>query len=482
MDSLYYKDLLIYYEGKLRVRPAILYNQLKFGKGELYSQSKHAPTQIAINNLDIFRYTTFRHTPQDTLPTCDTMNVMISATYDYPLNGALEVRATANDDRYAGPGALLNLTRRNAFGGGEVITASVYGTYEWNTGRKNIRHTGVINNYETGVKGSILFPRLLLPQIGRRTYNFLDATHLDWDVSLRNRARYYTMMKLGGSLSYEFRPNAIRRHVFTPFKWVFDKLQTTTQAFDSIVARNPSLSQSLQNQFIPSIGYSYTLDNAAVRDDRSKTWWRFTVSEAGNIISGIYALFGTSPQGSNVLLGNPYAQYLKATSELRYNYYIDRNQRLVMRLGGGIIYSYGNSTAAPYNERFYVGGANSIRAFTIRSIGPGRFRPDADNRYAYIDQNGDWKVEGNIEYRGRLGGNLDIAVFIDAGNVWSLREDETRPGGTFRWKHLLNDIALGTGIGFRYDMDLLVFRLDIGYALHFPYDTRKLSDNPAAPS
>ncbi|MDR1524260.1 MAG: BamA/TamA family outer membrane protein [Tannerella sp.] len=470
-DSVYYKDLLICYEGKLRVRPSVLYDQLQFGKGDLYSLAKQAETQTAINRLDIFRFTEFQYAPKDTTLACDTMNVRINTLYDYPLNGVFEVRATVNDNNYAGPGASLNLTRRNAFGGGEVLTASIYGAYEWNTGAKNIRNTGVINNYGTGIKGNIQFPRLVLPQIGKRAYDFSASTYLDFDIGVLNRAKYYTMLRFEGSLSYEFVPNPIRRHVFTPFRLAFNRLQETTRDFDSIVAFNPSLSQSLENQFIPSIGYSYTLDNSSVREERNKTWWRFTVSEAGNLVSGIYALFGRKPGKQNAIFGNPYAQFLKATTELRYNYYIDRNQRLAMRIGGGIIYSYGNSEVAPWNERFYAGGANSIRAFTIRGIGPGRFRPDPENVYAYIDQNGDWKLEGNIEYRGRLVGDLDIAIFLDAGNVWLLRSDKTRPGGIFEWKHFLNDIALGTGLGFRYDMDMLVFRFDVGYALHFPYDT-----------
>jgi outer membrane protein assembly factor BamA len=479
-DSIYYKDLLIRYEGKLRIRPSILYDQLKFETGELYSLDKQTATQTAINRLDAFRFTEFRYAPTDTTLTCDTMNVRINALYDYPLNGAFEVRATVNDNHYAGPGASLNLTRRNAFGGGEVFTSSVYGAYEWNTGDKNIRHTGVINNYETGIKGNILFPRLVLPRIGKRAYNFSASTHLDFDIGVLNRAKYYTMLRFGGSLSYEFVPNPIRQHVFTPLRLTFNKLWKTTQDFDSIVYFNTSLSQSLEDQFIPSIGYSYTLDNASLREERNKTWWRFTISEAGNLVSGAYALFGKKSNGQNAIFGNPYAQFLKVTTELRYNHYIDRNQRLAMRIGGGIIYSYGNSSVAPYNERFYVGGANSIRAFTIRSIGPGRFRPDPDYVYAYIDQNGDWKLEGNIEYRGRLVGNLDIAVFLDAGNVWLLRDDVLRPGGTFQWKHFPNDIALGTGLGFRYDMDMIIFRLDIGYALHFPYDTRNAYDSSDA--
>ena len=472
-DSIRYKDLMIHYEGKLRVRPKILYDQLKFKHGDLYSMRLQTETQTAVNRLDIFRFTDIQHTPTDTTRINDTMRVRINAFYDYPLDVVLEAKATVNDNHYAGPGTSFSLVRRNAFGGGELITGSIYGLNEWNTGRKLFDNTGFINNFTFGVKGDIMFPRLVLPQIGKRAYDFSAVTHLDLDFSISNRASYYRRLMFGGSLNYEFHPNYIRSHTFTPFKLVFNKLQKTTQDFDDIVHLNPSLFQSLQDQFIPSIGYSYSLGNDLIEDERNKTRWNFYVSEAGNLVSGAYALFGEKfTQKDKSVLGNPYAQFLKITTELRYNRYLARNRRLAMRAAGGIIYSYGNSVVAPYQERFYIGGANSIRAFTIRSIGPGRFKPDANNPYSYIDQNGDWKVEGNIEYRGSFVGDLDIAFFLDAGNIWLLREDESRPGGALKWKHLLTDIAVGTGIGFRYDMKVLVFRVDFGYALHFPYDTR----------
>jgi outer membrane protein assembly factor BamA len=479
-DSIYYKDLLIYYEGKLRVRPGVLYDQLQFQRGDLYSLQKQTQTQAAINRLDNFRFTEFQYMPKDTLRISDTMNLRINMSYDYPLNGVFEVKATVNGDDYAGPGASLSLIRRNLFGGGETLTSSVYGLYEWNTGRSIIENTGYINNYEVGVKADIAFPRLVLPRIGKKAYDFSATTHLNLEVSNLNRTRYFRTLSFGGGLSYEFQPSPIRHHSFTAFKLEFDKLQSTTQAFDSIAYLNPSLYQSMEDQFIPSVGYAYTLDNSSLRKEGSRTWWRFSISEAGNLISGAYAAFGRKfDEKGKSLLGNPYSQFLKAVTELRYNRYIDRNRRLAMRIGGGVIYSYGNSAMAPYNERFYVGGASSIRAFMIRSIGPGRFRPNPDNPYAYIDQNGDWKLEANIEYRRRLVGELELATFLDAGNIWLMREDETRPGSTFQWKYFGNDIAFGTGIGFRYDMDMLVFRFDIGYALHFPYDTRDLDENGA---
>ena len=173
------------------------------------------------------------------------------------------------------------------------------------------------------------------------------------------------------------------------------------------------------------------------------------------------------------LMGNPFSQFAKLSTELRYTFNISRRQSLAMRVMGGIAYAYGNASVVPYSEQFYVGGANSIRAFTIRSIGPGRYHSDEDNQYSYIDQTGDVKFEANIEYRFNIFGDLHGAVFLDAGNVWLVRPDEARPGAEFTLKKFYENIALGTGFGLRYDLDILVLRLDMGIGLHAPYDTGK---------
>ena len=136
---------------------------------------------------------------------------------------------------------------------------------------------------------------------------------------------------------------------------------------------------------------------------------------------------------------------------------------------GGLGYAYGNSSVMPYSEQFYIGGANSIRAFTIRSIGPGSYHQKSDNKTAYLDQTGDIKLEGNIELRFKIAGSLNGAIFLDAGNVWLLRNDPKRPGGEFKLAGLLNEIALGTGCGLRYDIGFIVIRGDLGVALHTPY-------------
>ena len=220
--------------------------------------------------------------------------------------------------------------------------------------------------------------------------------------------------------------------------------------------------------------YMYTYDNASLPGVRNPIWWQTTVSSAGNLTSCIYRIFGKSfKEKDKKLLGVPFAQFLKVNSEFRYHYKIDKNQMIASRIAGGVIWSYGNALAAPYTEQFYIGGANSVRAFSARSIGPGSYAPDKENKYSFINHVGDIRMEANVEYRFRIIGDLHGAVFLDAGNVWLMRKDESRPGGEFTLKNFARQIALGTGAGLRYDMDFLVFRLDCGVGLHDPYDTGK---------
>ena len=469
-DSIRYKDMTIYYEGKLRVRPNILYNQFYFKPGDVYSQAKQTQTQSGLSHLNIFRYTEIHYTPSDTTRLCDTLNVAVNATYDLPLIGELEMNFTANNNRRIGPGAIFSVTKNNIFGGGESFGISVNGTYEWLIGRNRNTNYSLLDNYEYGVTGTFIFPRVLLPAFFKREYTFPASTTVQVYANRLNRAEFFRMSSFGGNLTYDFLPDPIRHHAFTPFRLTYTRLERTTEQFDLIAAQNPALFQSLNNLFIPAISYTYTLDNSVVRKGRHMTWWQLSVAEAGNTLSGIFLLGGKRFTEEKKILGIPFSQFLKLTTELRYNQVLDRNNRLVYRIGGGIIFSYGNTSIAPYSEQFYAGGANSIRAFTIRSVGPGRFHPETGNMMNF-DHTGDLKFEGNIEYRFNLVGDLEGAMFLDVGNVWMLRDDPSRPGGTLKLKHLFNDIATGTGAGIRYNLDVLILRLDIGVGLHLPYDT-----------
>ncbi len=217
---------------------------------------------------------------------------------------------------------------------------------------------------------------------------------------------------------------------------------------------NPAIAMSFRNQFVPSIGYTYTFDRTYGAAGNRRFYWQNSVTSAGNLLSGILRAFGErQPQP---LFGNRFSQFVKEVSELKFYHRIGRrNNWLATRLLVGAGYAYGNSEVMPYSEQFYIGGANSIRAFTIRSLGPGSYRPPADDRNGYLDQTGDFKLEANIEYRFGIMGRLNGAVFLDAGNIWLLKKDPKRPGAELKWKGFLNDIALGTGFGLRYDISYL---------------------------
>lgn len=474
-DSVRYKNLTVHYEGKLRVRPSVLYKRLYLKPGDLYSQRAQERTQTALARLGIFRYTELSYAPRDTTRRQDTLDLRVNAAYDLPLDGELELNVTAKSNDQVGPGAVFSVTKRNIFGGGETFGVKLRGSYEWQTGNKLDDNSSKINSYELGLSTTLTFPRVLFPAWGRRDMDMPAATTFRLYADQMNRARFFKLLAFGGEAAYEFQPSATSRHSVTPFKLAYNLLQRTTAEFDSITNVNRALKESLQDQFVPSMSYTYTYDDSPLTDRAHHLWWQASVTQAGLVVNGLYALAGErfGKEGKK-LLGNPFAQFLKGTLETRYDYDLGKKQHLVGRVMAGAIYSYGNARTSPYNEQFYIGGANSIRAFTIRSIGPGRyFQNSADNQYAYIDRTGDIKFEANLEYRFPILGDLHGATFLDCGNIWLLRQDEGRPGGQLKWGSFLNDLALGTGFGLRYDLSFIVIRFDVGIGLHLPYDTGK---------
>lgn len=475
-DSINLRTMTVYYHGeKPGVRPGVLMRNLFFRKGELYNQSRQTYSQEAFARMGIFKYTEFRYEPQDTISTCDTLNVNIHAMLDQPYDGELELNVTTKSTDQTGPGASFSLTRKNFQRMGADLSWQIYGSYEWQTNSTVDGDNTVMNSYEIGTSLSLDFPRLILPWKDNelKRSRFPQHTTFKLYIDQLNRARFFKMLSFGGMVSYDFQRSRTWKHTITPFRLEFNTLQSTTERFDSITAVNPTLALSLGNQFIPAMEYKFTYDNARMRR-RHQVWWETSVTSAGNATSLIFAAFGKGLKETNKeILDNPYAQFLKFTSEARVLFKVSGKHQIATRLMGGIIYAYGNQKVAPYSEQFYIGGANSIRAFTVRSLGPGSYHPSANDKYGYIDQTGDIKLEANVEYRFPLFADLYGATFLDAGNVWLLRKEEGRPGGQLTLKDFANSIALGTGVGLRYDLEFLVIRLDLGIAIHAPYDTGK---------
>ena len=475
-DTLRLRTMDIYYNGKKPgIRPSALMRNFFFRKGELFSQDRQTFTQEAIARMGVFRYSEFRYEPKDTTANGDTLNVNMYATFDKPYNAELELNVTTKSTDQTGPGAIFKITRNNFQRMGANLSFEVRGSYEWQTNSNVEGNSSKLNSYELGTSLSLDFPRLILPWKDNdlRRSRYPQKTSFKIYGNLLNRARFFNMLSFGGNVTYEFRKSRLWKHTVTPFQLTFNTLMSTTERFDSITATNPSLALSLGDQFIPSMNYTFTYDNARLKKDY-QLWWENSITSAGNVTSLLYAALGENFSEKNKkLLGTPFAQFLKLTSEVRALFKVGEKQHIAARFMGGVLWSYGNQTIAPYSEQFYIGGANSLRAFTVRSVGPGTYNPGQNTKYGYLDQTGDIKLEANVEYRFPIFGELYGATFLDAGNVWLMRKDENRPGGEFSLKNFAKSIALNTGVGVRYDLTFLVIRLDMGIALHVPYETGK---------
>ncbi len=476
VDSMKLRDFTVFYAGdKPGLRFDVLRKRFLYRKGELYSQTRQDYTQEALSRLGVFKFNEMQYLPRSGE---DTLDVRVNAMFDLPYDSELELNVTTKSTKQTGPGAIFKLTKKNFRRMGASLNLELKGSYEWQTSSTVDGDKSVMNSYELGAALSLDFPRIVIPWVRNRIdpFRFPSETHFRIYAEQVNRARYFKMLSFGGSISYSFQKSRSMKHTVTPVHLAFNHLQRRTATFDSIALANPMLFHSLDDQFIPSISYAFTYDDSW-RQHRWRIWWENSFTSAGNITSAIYAAFGRGfKEKEKKFLGTPFAQFLKFTSEIRPLFYINEKQQLAGRLMAGVIWAYGNKTIAPYNEQFYVGGANSIRAFTVRSLGPGRFHPADNAAYSYVDETGDIKLEANLEYRFRLfsnmfGGNLNGAVFLDAGNVWLMRKDEARPGAEFTFKHFFDNIAVGTGVGIRYDLSFLVLRLDWGIALHVPYET-----------
>lgn len=465
------RNYTYHYSGdKLPLRANLWRHAVTHRRGEYYTQKNQQTTLEKLGAMGVLSQMDLNYVPRDTTEQCDTLDLVISAVMDKLYDSTFEMNATMKSNQQIGPGVSYELAKRNAFRGAEKVSFKVFGSYEWQTGAGSQGGNSLLNSYELGTQLAFAFPRFVFPGISRRRVRFPSSTQFSLDADWKNRSNFFNMVSMGFNASYHWYKHETAQHDLTLFSLEYDRLNHTTHAFDSIMEANPALYLSMRNQFVPSLSYTFTYQS---RSWRKAPWWvQLSIKEAGNVTSALYALTGERFNRKNKeLFGNPFAQFVKVTAEVHKMYKYNKNLSLALRAYGGVIYSFGNSESAPYVDQFYVGGANSIRAFTVRSLGPGSFKPNG-SKYAYMDQTGDIKLEANAELRARLFGDLHGAVFLDAGNIWLMHDDPHRPGAQLNsetWK----DIALGTGFGIRYDLSFLVLRLDVGIGLHTPYKTAK---------
>lgn len=470
-DSFAHRYLTIRFNGKRPpVRPRVVLKDMKLRPKDVFSYDKYTESADKINSTGLFSSVEFAFTPIDTTETCDTLDLNLTCTFNKPYDFYVETNYTNKINGRTGPELVLGFTKRNAFRGGELLDINLHGSYEWQQGGNVQGSSNDANSYEYGADVSLSFPRLIAPFIKRRRYHVTPSTTAKASTNTLKRPNYFKMHTVSGEWTYKWQLSDEWKHEFSPLTLQYQKLNSTTQQFVSIMQENPYLQASMQDVFIPKM--RYTLSYSSTKKHINPLVWNVTLTEAGNVLSLANIAAGKRwDETGKMMFKNPYAQFLKLDADLTKTWQLGQKSQLVGHMAGGIIYTYGNSEAAPYSEQFYVGGANSIRAFGVRTIGPGKYT--TVSRLSYLDQTGDIKLQLNLEYRFNIFGSLYGATFLDAGNVWALRNDGYRTGGQFKLQNALKEMAVGTGIGIRYDLEFLVLRLDWGVGLHVPYETTR---------
>lgn len=467
-------NFFVHFNGKkppLRMR--VLMNDMKIRPRRLFSNSDYIESVNKLSSNGLFSMVDFSFTPRDSSATCDTLDLNLNCVFDKPYDFFIESNLKGKTSGFLGPQLIVGLTKRNAFHGGENLTVNLHGSYEWQTGHVFDDSETEVNSYEYGGDISIDFPRLLVPwSINRRRRFFTPpTTTLKASRNIVNRSGYFKRHILSGELTYKYQRNQFWSHQFTPLSIEYNYLKNGTEKYYEMLNEHPYLMAVMSDMFIPKLKYTLTYSNAA--SSYNPIFWQTSVSESANILSLGYMAFGHSWNEKNKeMFKNKYAQFLKVETEFTKTWNMGDRDQLVAHFNAGYAWIYGNSDYLPFTECFWVGGANSVRAFTVRSLGPGSFR-SAEKRWRFVEQIGNIKLQANLEYRTRLFGNLFGAVFLDAGNVWDTENSDILEGSEFKFSNLKDDLALGTGIGLRYDLDFFVIRFDWGIGIHAPYDTGK---------
>jgi outer membrane protein insertion porin family len=471
-------DSVNFVDSARYLRPSVMTRVINIKKGNTYSREDQELTLSHLMGLGIFKFVNIKFS--EVYPDSTLLNTNIYLTPLPKLSLRAEVQAVSKSNNFVGPGVSLTFTNRNLLRGAELFQLSLSGAYEVQVGRQN---QGPLNSFETGLETSLTVPRFISPiRIDYNSRKYLPKTVAKVGFNFQNRVGYYRLNSLNLSYGYVWRESAAKSHELYPADISFVRTDKKSQAFIDMVESNPILENSFENQFIIGARYSYTINTQLNEDPMQKFerkkyrthnfYFNGNADIAGNLISWVQKMTSESDEEPFSLFGAPYSQFVKGDVDFRYYYQIDEHNKLATRFITGVGYAYKNSTTLPYIKQFSIGGSSSIRAFPARSIGPGTYNVRdgiPQDSTLFIDQRGDIKLEGSVEYRFDIIKALKGAVFVDAGNIWLMRVDPHRPGGEFNSDTFLNQIAVGTGAGLRLDFSFFVLRFDLAFPLRKPY-------------
>jgi outer membrane protein assembly factor BamA len=461
-------DSMNYFNDSQDINPEAITKAVLLKPKHIYSRELHTKTLNRLIGLGIFKYVDIRF-QEDSAANLLNANVLLSPLKKKSIR--LQVEMVSKSNNFLGPGIDLTYTNRNIFGGAELFNLSLQSSFETQvSGQQNKS----LNSLEMGLEASLTIPRFLTPFNFNNEYRFVPKTKLSLGGSFMDRVDYFRLHSTNFTYSFLWKESLIQNHAFTPVDINYVSVTDEGPKFKEFLQNNPFVANNYQDQFIVGGGYSYTYNSKLKENSKLRTnnfYFNANLNVAGNLFyltqSGANGFENNEQQEPYKIFGSPYAQFTKGLLDFRHYYRFNKRNHIASKLIVGIGMPYGNSVILPYIKQFSAGGSNSIRAFRARTVGPGTYYNDSINNLdVYIDQTGDIKLEGSLEYRFNLWKEfLKGAIFTDVGNIWLVNEDSTRTGGKFHTDQFLDQISVGTGVGLRVVTKFFVLRLDVAFPI-----------------
>ncbi len=450
-----------------KFKPRIFDRALYFNQGDIYNRKDHNLSLNRLISLGVFKFV------KNEFVVSDSLNHKFDAYYVLTPRELQSLRLEAlgrtNSANYAGSELNLNWTQRNFFRGAEQFKASVYGAFDVQMGGP----ADAENIFRAGTNVQLSIPRIVAPFRFNSSSAFVPRTNMKLGYEFQNRTTLYSLNTFNASFGYQWKENVRKEHELNVIDVSLIRPADVTEKFETKSQGNPYLQRITEKQLIFGPTYSYTYSTTML-PRKNTFYYKGMVDLAGNI-TGLVTGASKKEGKEKTIFGVPFSQYAKIENDVRFYHKFNEKTSFASRLIAGVAIPYGNSEHIPFSRQFFVGGSNSIRAFRARTLGPGSYDPRGeDNSRAVFDQSGDVKLELNAEYRANLYKFLNVAAFVDAGNIWLINDDindegvNTRPGGKFS-KDFLTEIAVGAGVGLRLDFSILVLRLDLAMPLRVPY-------------
>ncbi len=465
LDTLALDSIYIIYLRKQNVHPNVVIAPNYILPGALFSQTNSQRSYRNLSSLKIFRIVTIDFSQVGNINPDNTgeldCNIMLAPqtlqSYTVELEGT-------NSSGNIGAAGNLIYQHRNIFRGAENFDLRLKGALE--TLKQNYS-SNLGNMIELGAEVRYSIPKFLLPF---KTDQFIKKYNPRTSFSMAynyQRRPEYTRTLANVSFGYNWRGNRYLTHIINPIELNLVKIPYKSPEFIDWL-EGKYIYYSYQPHLVTVTSYSLIFNNQNIQKTRDFMYFRLNVEQAGNLLYFLYKKAGIQADnpGSYTLFNNAFSQYVRGDIDFRYYNIFDENTSLVYRFFAGAGLPYDNSTALPFEKKYFAGGANGIRAWQVRNLGPGSY--NEVQQTPYPNQTADIKLEGNVEYRFKLFWLVDGALFVDAGNIWAITKNDERPGALFVWNKFYKDIAVGTGFGTRFDFSYFIFRLDLGMKLRDP--------------